>query len=64
MSESNPLTRHGKLSHLRIPAVDVEQSATFGSPSEGTVPYDVLKLPCARKCSTCACTVRLFMMKV
>lgn len=29
MSESNSLTRHGKLSYLRIPAVDVEQSATF-----------------------------------
>jgi uncharacterized protein len=29
MSESNPLTRHGKLSYLRIPAEDVERSATF-----------------------------------
>ena len=29
MSDANPLTRHGKLSYLRIPAVDVEQSAAF-----------------------------------
>jgi predicted enzyme related to lactoylglutathione lyase len=29
MSEANSLTRHGKLSYLRIPAVDMEQSAAF-----------------------------------
>jgi len=29
MPQANPLTRHGKLSYLRIPATDVERSAAF-----------------------------------
>jgi uncharacterized protein len=29
MTDANPLTRHGALSYLRIPAVNLEQSATF-----------------------------------